>query len=73
LKRVNEKNYLIEILRQQYLIAEMIQSYITDKGPYNYQTLNDVMGALAGAQMEFYRKVVAPYENKKEIINGSVY
>jgi hypothetical protein len=57
----------------QYLIAEMIQGYITDKGPYNYQTLNDVMGALAGAQMEFYRKVVAPYENKKEIINGSVY
>jgi hypothetical protein len=57
----------------QYLIAEMIQGYITDKGPYNYQTLNDVMGALAGAQMEFYRKVVAPYENKKEILNGSVY
>jgi hypothetical protein len=57
----------------QYLIAEMIQSYITDNGPYNYQTLNDVMGALAGAQMEFYRKVVAPYENKKEILNGSVY
>ena len=57
----------------QYLIAEMVQNYITDNGPYNYQTLNDVMGALAGAQMEFYRKVVAPYENKKEILNGSVY
>jgi hypothetical protein len=57
----------------QYLIADMIQDYLTDKGPYNYQTLNDVMGALAGAQMEFYRKVVAPYENKKELLNGSVY
>jgi len=57
----------------QYLIADMIQDYLTDNGPYNYQTLNDVMGALAGAQMEFYRKVVAPYENKKELLNGSVY
>ena len=31
------------------------------------------MGALAGAQMEFYRKVVVPYELDKEAENGGVY
>jgi len=33
----------------QYLIADIIKDYLTDNGPYNYQTLNDVMGALTGA------------------------
>jgi len=57
----------------QYLIAMMMSDYISDKDQYDYQTLNDVMGALAGAQQEFYRKIVAPYEEKKELLNGSVY
>lgn len=57
----------------QYLIAAMISDYLQDKGEYNYHTLNEVMGALSGAQQEFYRKVVAPYEEKKEILNGGVY
>jgi len=57
----------------QYLIPMMMSDYISDKDQYDYQTLNDVMGALAGAQQEFYRKIVAPYEEKKELLNGSVY
>ena len=57
----------------QYLIAMMMSDYISDKDQYDYQTLNDVKGALAGAQQEFYRKIVAPYEEKKELLNGSVY
>jgi len=57
----------------QYLIATMISDYLVDKGEYSYNTLNEVMGALSGAQQEFYRKVVAPYEDTKEIVNGHVY
>jgi hypothetical protein len=57
----------------QYLIAAMINDYLDDKGAYSYSTLNEVMGALSGAQQEFYRKVVAPHEDKKEMINGPVY
>jgi hypothetical protein len=49
----------------------MIKSYIERKG-LNYQHCNDIMGALAGAQMEFYRKVVEPYEEEKEKINGPI-
>jgi hypothetical protein len=57
----------------QYLIATMISDYLTDKGEYTYQTLNEIMGALSGAQQTFYRKVVSPYEETKEIINGHIY
>lgn len=56
----------------QYAIAEMIHGYHANMG-LNYQKCNDMMGALAGAQMEYYRKVVAPYEEYKINDNGPVY
>jgi len=52
----------------QYVIALAIKHI----GPENYQDMNDVMGALAGAQMEFYRRTVAPYEDTKIVLNGDV-
>lgn len=55
----------------QYAMALMFKSYIERKG-LNYQHCNDIMGALAGAQMEFYRKIVAPYEEEKIVENGDV-
>lgn len=61
----------------QYAIAKMIQKYLErqaeENGQVRYQDMNDIMGALAGAQMEFYREVVAPYEDKKINENGAVY
>ena len=75
----NEINKLqfIDIIPQnggelQWIIAELIHAYIMDKG-LNYQHCQDMMGALAGAQAEFYREVVAPYENIKKLENGRVY
>ncbi len=56
----------------QYLMAVMFKEYLYSHGN-RYQTMNDVMGALAGAQQEFYRKVVAPYEDKKIAENGGLY
>ena len=56
----------------QYSMAVMFKSYIERKG-LNYQNCNDIMGALAGAQMEFYREVVSKYEDKKIKQNGGVY
>lgn len=58
----------------QYLIARLIDYYLDGReGGARYQHMNDVMGALAGAQMEFYRCVVAPYEDEKIKENGGVY
>ena len=39
----------------------------------DYQTINDVVGALEGCKLEFYRRVAVPYENKKIEENGDVY
>lgn len=38
-----------------------------------YQQINDVLGALEGAKMEFYRRLAAPYEDTKIAENGDVY
>ena len=38
-----------------------------------YQGINDVLGALEGAKLEFYRRVVVPYETQKIEENGDVY
>jgi len=55
----------------QYLIAVALK-YYQDVNGRNYQTCNDIMGALAGAQMEFYRTVVAPFEDEAIKRNGPV-
>lgn len=54
-----------------YLITELCLKYIGDKK--NYQRINDVMGALHCAGLEFYRKLAAPYEDTKIAENGDVY
>lgn len=55
-----------------YAITKMVMFYLNEKKK-NYQTMNDIIGALEGAKTEFYRRVVAPYEDQKISENGDVY
>jgi hypothetical protein len=55
-----------------YTITALLIEYIQLKG-LNYQAINDIVGALEGAKLEFYRRVAAPYENVKVKENGDVY
>lgn len=58
----------------QFLVARLVGEYILARPDgFRYQDLNDVLGALAGAQAEFYRRVVVPYEDRKIAENGDVY
>jgi hypothetical protein len=57
-----ELNYLLTCICQQYI----------DGQKFCYQTLNDVVGALEGCKIEFYRRIVAPYEGVKIAQNGDV-
>ena len=41
----------------QYIMAELFKQYLHEQG-LRYQTLNDVMGALSGAQQEFYLSLI---------------
>lgn len=55
-----------------YCLTKFIWSYYNDNEPC-YQTINDILGALEGAKLEFYRRVAAPYEDQKIEENGDVY
>lgn len=54
-----------------YAVTTLIRDYVGQ--PLSYQRINDVLGALEGAKLEFYRRVVVPYENAKMAENGDVY
>ena len=55
-----------------YMITNLILRYMNTHNP-GYQALNDIVGALEGAKMEFYRRKVIPYENIKIKENGDCY
>jgi hypothetical protein len=56
-----------------YLVTCLALRYMGPKPTWNYAAINDVLGALEGAKLEFYRRVAAPYEDKKIQENGDVY
>jgi hypothetical protein len=55
-----------------FQITQLILDYYNRNGQ-RYQQINDVLGALEGAKLEFYRRVAAPYEDKKIKENGDVF
>jgi hypothetical protein len=55
-----------------YLITRLLTNYILDNG-LCYSNINDILGALEGAKLEFYRRIAAPYEDIKRKENGDVY
>lgn len=54
-----------------YAFTKLILEYLGAKP--SYQKFNDVLGALEGCKLELYRRMVAPYEDKKISENGDVY
>lgn len=58
-----------------YAITKLLYHYLHRKEDTyrSYQTINDILGALEGAKLEFYRRVAAPYEDTKIAENGDVY
>ena len=55
-----------------YSITKLIDVYVSLHG-LKYETLNAIVGVLECAKAEFYRRVVAPYEDLKIQENGDVY
>lgn len=60
---VGELNFIITRLCLDYLVEQC-----TD-----YGVLNEVIGVLECAKLEFYRRAVAVYEDKKCETNGDLY
>jgi len=55
-----------------YTLTMVLKTYMLEHG-LSYAVINDIIGALEGAKLEFYRRVVVPYENAKMAENGDVY
>lgn len=55
-----------------YAFTSIIKAYMAGKR-LDYGFLNGIVGALESAKLEFYRRVVVPYEDVKIRENGDVY
>lgn len=54
-----------------YAISQVVLKYRARQGE-NYQTYNDILGAIEGAKLELYRTLIGPYEASKALMNGSL-
>jgi len=55
-----------------YVITKLLTRYIDDM-TLCFATINECIGVLECAKLELYRRIAAPYENKKMGQNGDVY
>ena len=55
-----------------YLFSRLAEMYIKYHG-LSYNTGSDVIKAFECAKLEFYRRILAPYEDTKLTQNGDIY
>lgn len=55
-----------------FVITSILCDYLNKYG-LSYATINDIVGVLECAKIEFYRRIASPYEDKKIEENGDVY
>jgi len=56
-----------------FLITQLCQAYVRQHPPFGYKVANAVIGALECAKLEYYRRVVSNYEDRKIVENGDVF
>jgi hypothetical protein len=54
-----------------YLVTTLVDDFLN--GAVNYDAINEVVGVLECAKLELYRRIAAPYEQRKMEENGDVY
>lgn len=62
LETVGELNYCFTVLLKHYLFRH----------GKSYKTINDCIGVLEAAKLEFYRREASVYEDLKRDINGDI-
>jgi hypothetical protein len=56
-----------------YMITQLCDDYIGGYPNLRYAKVNEIIGVLECAKQEFYRRVIAPYEDQKRLENGDAY
>lgn len=54
-----------------YKLSRILVAYRETAGE-NYQTYNDILGAIEAAKLEAYRLLIGPYEDLKRQLNGAL-
>lgn len=54
-----------------YLMSELCSKYLEQKG-LGYTNCNEIIGVIECVKQEFYRRLTAPYEDKKIEENGDI-
>lgn len=54
-----------------YQITQVCRRYLSENGE-RYDIYEDIVGALECAKLEYYRRMIAPYEDKKIKENGDL-
>ncbi|KPJ83722.1 MAG: hypothetical protein AMS19_03415 [Gemmatimonas sp. SG8_23] len=60
-----------------YAVTRLVDAYLAraaeSEGRVRYAHLNEAIGVLECAKLELYRRVAAPYEDRKRTESGDVY
>lgn len=73
-KLANELQYSTDAWQGDlnYTITKLVNS-ILQNNILNYTNINNAIGVLECVKQELYRRLAAPYEDKKALENGDVY
>jgi len=63
----------VPLKKQHGHLNYVITRLIVEFGPKSYKEFNALIGVLESAKLEMYRRMIAPYEDKKIEENGDVY
>lgn len=69
----NVVDKIMSIGELHYVITRLAVLMVFRHGRPSYAFLSSIGGVLADVRDEFYRRVVAPYEDSKAKENGDVY
>jgi hypothetical protein len=76
-KQLAKKDLIRSSGELNYLLTDICLHYLdcskTIRGKITYCDYNAVIGALECCKQEFYRRIIAPYEDIKIKENGDVY
>lgn len=64
---------IVTVGELNYAITKLCTGFLPVNGSISYSDYNNIIGVLECAKLEFYRRAVATYEDKKIIENGDVY
>jgi hypothetical protein len=56
-----------------YMLTIVCKHYMDSEAPKTYAKHAEVIAALENTKLEFYRRIVAPYEDDKIRANGDVW